>query len=83
MSGPPADKRYSALRSGGMLLSIPTLLIVSPLVGFFIGSWLERRFHFAPWGSILGLVLGLVAAARETWKIYQRYLAEEQETKGR
>lgn len=83
MSGPPENKSGSVLRSGGLLLSIPTLLIVSPLVGFFIGSWLERRFHFAPWGSILGLVLGLVTGARETWKVYQRYLAEEQETKGR
>ncbi len=83
MNGPPEQDRYSALRSGGMLLAIPTLLIVSPLVGFFIGSWADRRFHLAPWGAIVGLVLGLVTAGRETWKIYQRYLKEEQESRRR
>lgn len=79
MKRPPDDDRFSLLRSGGMLLAIPTLLIVSPLVGFFIGNWVDHHFHVAPWGAIVGLVLGLVTAGRETWKIYQRYLTEEQE----
>lgn len=75
------DGPNSALRSAGMLLAIPTLLIVSPLVGFFIGSWLDRRFGTSPWLVLIGLVLGFAAAGRETTKIYRRYLDEENRSK--
>ena len=77
------DPRYGALRSAGLLLAIPTLLIVSPLVGFFLGNWLDRRFKTAPWLMIVGLVLGFVAAGRETMRIYRRYQAEDEEQKRR
>ena len=71
------EPRYKGLRTAGLLLAIPTLLIVAPLVGFFLGNWLDRRFHTTPWLMIAGLVLGFVAAGRETYRIYQRYLEEE------
>jgi len=67
------------LRSASLLLVIPTLLIVSPLVGFFVGGWLDRRFKTSPWITVVGLVLGFVAAGRETYRIYRRYMAEEEE----
>ena len=70
--------RSSGLRSAGLLLAIPTLLIVSPLVGFFLGNWLDKRFRTSPWLMIAGLVLGFVAAGRETYQIYRRYQAEEE-----
>jgi F0F1-type ATP synthase assembly protein I len=78
MAKPPGEDAYSALRSAGLLLSIPTLLIVSPLAGFFLGVWLDRKLHSGPWFSIVGLTLGFVAAGRETWRIYRRTLEEEQ-----
>ena len=70
------------LRTAGLLLSIPTLLIVSPLVGFFVGSWLDWRLTTAPWLGIAGLAVGFAAAGRETYLIYRRYLAEEEERTG-
>jgi F0F1-type ATP synthase assembly protein I len=68
-----------------MLLAIPTLLIVSPLVGFFLGSWLDRRFRTTPWLTLVGLVLGFAAGGRETYLIYRRYQSEaaEEEKKRR
>jgi len=74
---------FGGLRTAGMLLAIPTLLIVSPLVGFFLGSWLDRLLHTSPWLTLVGLVLGFVAGARETYRIYRRYLAEEEQEKRR
>jgi F0F1-type ATP synthase assembly protein I len=81
MAKPPGEDTYSALRSAGLLLSIPTLLIVSPLAGFFLGAWLDRKWNSGPWLSIVGLALGFVAAGRETWRIYRRTLEEEQRQK--
>jgi F0F1-type ATP synthase assembly protein I len=83
MSSPPDEKpRYKGLRSAGLLLSIPTLLIVSPLVGFFIGQALDRRWRTSPWLTIVGLGLGFAAAARETYLIYRR-AQQEEEREGR
>jgi F0F1-type ATP synthase assembly protein I len=73
--------RSGGLRSAGLLLAIPTLLIVAPLVGFFAGSWVDRRFKTTPWLGILGLILGFAAAGRETYLIYRRYQAEEEQNR--
>ncbi len=78
MAKPPGDDAYKALRSAGLMMAIPTLLIVAPLAGFFLGAWLDRRWHTAPWLAIAGLLLGFVAAGRETWLIYKRSVAEDE-----
>lgn len=76
----PRDKNGepSALRSAGLLLAIPTLLIVSPIVGWFVGSLADRWLNWAPWGGIVGLMLGFAAGGRETYRIYRRYQEEEE-----
>ena len=71
------------MRTAGLLLAIPTLLIVSPLVGFFLGDWLDRHLKTSPWLTIVGLVLGFVAGARETYLVYRRSQAEEEQNKRR
>ena len=79
MSQPP-DKNGepSALKSAGLLLAIPTLLIVSPIVGYFVGSLADRWLKWDPWGGIVGLMLGFAAGGRETYRICRRYQAEEE-----
>ena len=72
------DSKSSGLRSASILLAIPTLLIVAPLVGGWLGSWLDRRLGSSPWFLILGLILGFAAAGRETYLIYRRSQAEEE-----
>lgn len=72
---PPDD---SGMRSAAMLLAIPTLLIVSPLVGFFLGDLGDKLFHTSPWLTLSGLILGFVAGGREVWLIYRRYLEEQE-----
>jgi F0F1-type ATP synthase assembly protein I len=73
------ETKRSALRSGGLLLSIPTLLIVSPLVGFFLGGALDRWWTTSPWMAVIGLLLGFVAAGREIHRIYRLYLEDEEQ----
>ena len=76
----PRDKRPddSALRGAAMLVASPSLLIISPLVGFFLGDLGDKRFHTSPWLAIAGLILGFVAGAREVWSIYRRYLETQE-----
>ncbi len=78
MASPPEkDPKYSALRSAGLLLAIPTILIVSPLAGFFVGILVDRWAKTRPWFSIVGLMLGFAAGGRETYRLWKRAQEEE------
>jgi F0F1-type ATP synthase assembly protein I len=80
LAGPPSDEsRYQGLRTAGLLLAIPALLIVSPIVGFFVGAAVDRWLKSSPIVALIGLLLGFVAGGRETYRIYRRYQAEEEE----
>jgi len=81
-AGPAGERpQHEDPAERGLLLAIPTLLIVSPLVGFFLGSLVDRWLKSSPWGSIIGLVMGFVAAGREIQRIYRRYMAEEERSR--
>lgn len=32
-------------------------------VGYVAGSWLDKKFGWAPWGVLVGMMLGLIAGA--------------------
>lgn len=61
-----------------MLLVIPTLLVVAPLVGFFLGKFADQHFKTTPWLTLVGLVMGFVSAGREIYLIIRRVQAEEE-----
>jgi F0F1-type ATP synthase assembly protein I len=41
-------------RQLALLTAIPAILIVAPLVGFFIGKWADSKAETAPLFTILG-----------------------------
>lgn len=83
MSSPQdRDPKGSGLRSASMLLMIPSLLVAAPLAGFFLGRYVDHRFHSDPWGVVLGIVLGFGAAGREIYAIVRRVEAEEESDSG-
>ena len=77
----PSPKDQSALRRASMLLSIPTLLIASPLVGLFLGRFADQRFGTDPWFMTAGVVLGFIAGGREVTLIIRRVQAEVEDEK--
>ena len=64
-----------------MLLAIPSLLVVAPLVGFFLGKYADRWLKTTPWLTFVGLVLGFISAGREIYSIIRRVQAEEESDK--
>jgi ATP synthase protein I len=63
------NDRYKAVRQAGLLTTIPVLLTVAPLIGFFIGRFLDGKFNTDPILTVVFLVLGFVAAARQITSI--------------
>ena len=52
--------------------SIPFVLLGGPLVGFFIGSFLDRKFGTNKIFLIIFIALGFAAAVKETIFILKR-----------
>jgi hypothetical protein len=62
-------KKVTGWRQVGLLSSIPFILALAPIIGWYIGQQLDRHFRTSPWISIVLLILGFVAGVRETIKI--------------
>ena len=75
--GKKTENRYAMLREVGLVTAIPFLLLVSPVVGYFLGRFLDRWFNTSfLW--IVFIVLGFVAGIREVYRIIVRVSKELQ-----
>ena len=63
------DDRYLAMRRAGLLTTVPVLLAASPIIGFFIGRFLDGKFGTDPLLTYLFLILGFVAGAVQVAKM--------------
>ena len=79
----PDPKKASLLRSTSLLLAIPSLLVISPLVGLFLGRFADRWFKTEPRLTYAGLALGFFAAIREIYLIIRRVKAEQESARRR
>lgn len=59
-----------------MLASIGLVLVVSVMLGFFLGRWLDGWLHTDPWLTLAGLMLGAAAGFVEIFRIAKRYLGK-------
>ena len=58
------------LKTMTLATTIPMVLVVGPLLGYWLGAWSDRRWPaLAPWGSGVGVALGLAAGARQAWQL--------------
>ena len=69
--------KVSGWRQIGLLTSIPFILALAPIVGYFLGKYLDQKFRTQPWLSLVLLGLGFVAGVRETIKIVKMSQQED------
>ena len=70
-------KKVTAWRQIALLSSIPFILAIAPIVGYFLGKFLDQKFRTQPWLSIILLALGFVAGVRETIRIIKQSQQED------
>ncbi len=66
------DER-ALMKQMGVYLTIPILLAVSPLIGWFLGGWLDKKLTTTPYLSYLFLLLGFAAGVREVYHLIKRF----------
>lgn len=57
-------EKFSLMRQAAILSAIPGFLVVPPVVGVFVGRWLDQRYHTAPWLLLVFLLLGFGTGIR-------------------
>lgn len=65
--GPSNRNRGRRLRDVGIYTTIPTMLVVGPVLGYLLGHWAAGRWGHAALFEAGGAALGLLAAARQVW----------------
>lgn len=66
---PSNKKGRTDYRQIGLLGTIPFIIAVSPLIGYFIGGWIDKKLGTDPIFMVVFIGLGLAAAVKETVKI--------------
>ena len=60
---------YKGLKTVGFVSFIPFMLAAGPLSGYFIGTFLQKKFNLSYWVVLFGVVFGFLAAITEIVKI--------------
>ena len=67
------EERQKRARQIGVYVTIPFVLAVPPVLGWFIGNWLDGKLKTGPYLMFLFLVLGFVAGFREVFRIIKKF----------
>jgi len=67
------DKEKKPVQQIGAFITIPFVLAVPPILGWLIGSWLDKTFDLAPIFMYSFIVLGFIAGFREAIRIVKTY----------
>ena len=66
------DNKYSTYRQIGILTTIPFLLAVGPILGYYIGDFLDKKLNTTPYLMILFIVLGFVASGKGVYDLIKK-----------
>ena len=73
------DAFYTQVKQLGIVTTIPIILLVGPAIGFFLGSWIDRKAQCYPWVTIVFVFLGFVAAGRQIFLLLRQFQREDEE----
>ena len=72
-------KAYKWIKIGGLLSFIPIVMATGPLGGYFLADYLEKKFGFPDFTSIICITVGFIASIRETIRIIRLALKADKE----
>lgn len=67
------SEKKPRLRGMATMSSVGIQLVVSTVIGLFLGLWLDKKFDTAPWLMLLGLVIGIASGFKNLYEVAKRY----------
>ena len=64
--------KYTGYRQLAVATTIPIILVVAPLLGYYLGVWADERLGTGKVFMIIGLTLGFGAAAKEVYGLIKK-----------
>jgi F0F1-type ATP synthase assembly protein I len=65
----PKEDFYKGIKTIGFVTFIPFILAAGPLTGYFVGIFLQKKFHLSYYCVVLSVVFGFLVAFTEVIKI--------------
>jgi F0F1-type ATP synthase assembly protein I len=72
-----SDDKYSMYIQLLILTTIPIILAVGPILGYFIGNFLDEKLHTQPYLMMVFIFFGFVAAGRGVYNLIKRASEED------
>lgn len=66
------EKFYPRARNLGIVITIPMVFAAGPLIGFFIGNWLDKKWNTEPWAMTVLSLLGFIASVKQVIDLIKR-----------
>jgi ATP synthase protein I len=63
-------------RQIGILTLVPLILPLGPMIGYFIGHWIDLKFGISPYATFIFMTLGIVASVKEVIRMVRQALQE-------
>jgi len=64
--------KYSGYRQVAIATTIPVILAVAPLIGYYVGNWVDGKLGTDKIFMIIGLGLGFAAAGKEVYNLIKK-----------
>ncbi len=46
-------------------------------LGYWVGSWLDRRYHTEPWFMMALVVAGVISGIREAYRVSRKWTSDD------
>ena len=64
--------KIRAYRQLAIATTIPVILVVAPLIGYYLGKWLDGKLGTGSLFMLVGLGLGFGAAGKEIYNLIRK-----------
>jgi ATP synthase protein I len=66
------DDKYSTYRQIGILTTIPILMAVGPILGYYMGNFLDGKLGTAPYLMVIFIFLGFAASGKGVYDLIKK-----------
>ncbi len=67
------DKKVNTPQQIAAFVIIPFTLAVPPVLGWALGTWLDKKFNTEPYLMYIFLALGILSGIRECYRIIKNF----------